>query len=219
MSRSRVLLLVSVAMVAFAANSILCRMALKESGIDAASFTLIRLASGALMLWVIVALRGDSPRRHGNWISAVALFAYAAAFSYAYLTLPAAAGALLLFGAVQATMIGYGMWHGERFNRAQAIGLGLALAGFVGLMLPGLSAPPLDGSLLMIGAGVAWGIYSLRGRGGRNPTASTGGNFLRAAPLAMVLALVMLAHSNVDAAGTPGYCSTGAPDHPPDAAR
>lgn len=210
MSRARVLLLTALAMVAFAANSLLCRLALRETAIDAASFTGIRLASGALVLWAIVRLRGGSIAGNGSWLSAFALFAYAAAFSYAYLTLPAAVGALLLFGAVQATMIGYGLAHGERFHGRQTVGLLLALGGFVGLMLPGLSAPPLAGSLLMIAAGVAWGVYSLRGRGGGNPTASTAGNFVRALPFAAALSLVMAARTSVDAAGAGYAVASGA---------
>jgi drug/metabolite transporter (DMT)-like permease len=145
-------------MIAFAGNSLLCRVALKDTGIDAASFTTIRLVSGALMLWLIVRVtRGGRPGR-GNWPSAFALFAYAAGFSFAYVSLPAATGALLLFGAVQATMIGHGIWAGERLRKMQWVGLVLALGGLVGLLLPGLSAPPLAASLLMLGAGLAWGI-------------------------------------------------------------
>ena len=210
MNKTRVLLLTALAMLAFAANSLLCRVALRETGIDAASFTGIRLASGALALWLIVRLREGGLGGHGNWPSAFALFAYAAAFSYAYLSLPAAVGALLLFGAVQATMIGYGFARGERFDARQSTGLALAAAGFIGLLLPGLSAPPLGGSLLMIAAGIAWGVYSLRGRGGGNPTASTAGNFVRALPFAAVLSLAMLPQAAVDAAGVGYAVASGA---------
>jgi drug/metabolite transporter (DMT)-like permease len=162
MSFARILTLTTLAMLAFAGNSLLCRMALKHTSIDAASFTTIRLVSGAIMLWLVVRFRSETSNGDGNWFSAFALFAYAAGFSFAYVSLPAATGALLLFGAVQATMIGYGIWAGERLLKPQLFGLILALAGLVGLLLPGLSAPPLSGSLLMLGAGVAWGIYSLR---------------------------------------------------------
>lgn len=210
MNKTRVLLLTALAMLAFAANSLLCRVALRETGIDAASFTGIRLASGALALWLIVRLREGGLGGHGNWPSAFALFAYAAAFSYAYLSLAAAVGALLLFGAVQATMIGYGFARGERFGARQSAGLALAAAGFVGLLLPGLSAPPLGGSLLMIAAGIAWGVYSLRGRGGGNPTASTAGNFVRALPFAAVLSLAMLPQAALDAAGVGYAVASGA---------
>lgn len=210
MSHTRVVLLTALAMLAFAANSLLCRVALKETGIDAASFTAIRIASGALMLWLIVRLRDGRVGGHGSWLSAFALFAYAAAFSYAYVSLPAAVGALLLFGAVQATMIGYGMARGERFNPRQTLGLALACGGLVGLLLPGLSAPPLAGATLMIAAGVAWGVYSLRGRGGSNATALTAGNFLRALPFAAALSLAMLSRASVDTAGTGYAIASGA---------
>jgi drug/metabolite transporter (DMT)-like permease len=129
------------------------------------------------------------------------LFIYAAGFSFAYVTLPAATGALLLFGAVQATMIGCGIWAGERMRKVQVVGLMFALGGLVGLLLPGLSAPPLYGSLLMLGAGVAWGVYSLRGKGAGDPTRVTAGNFLRAVPIAVVLSVVTYSGSSVDDAG------------------
>jgi len=210
MIKAKLVLLTVVAMIAFAANSLLCRMALREAHIDAASFTAIRLASGALMLWLIVCLRGGSVGRHGSWSSAMALFAYAAGFSFACVTLPAAAGALLLFGAVQATMIGYGLWHGERLNLTQSSGLVVACSGLIGLMLPGVSAPPLGGALLMIVAGLAWGIYSLRGRGGTNAIESTAGNFMRALPFAAVLSLLMLSRVALDLAGIEYAIASGA---------
>ncbi len=210
MSKTRVMLLTALAMIAFAANSLLCRIALRETDIDAASFTTVRLAAGALALWLLVRLRGGGTARDGSWLSALALFAYAAGFSYAYLTLPAAVGALLLFGAVQATMIGYGLARGERFNRRQALGLALASGGLVGLLLPGLSAPPLAGAALMVAAGIAWGVYSLRGRGGRNPTAITAGNFVRALPFAAALSLAMWSRASVDPAGVGYAVASGA---------
>ncbi len=191
MPATRTLTLTTFAMLAFAGNSLLCRIALKHTNIDAASFTTIRLLSGALMLWLIVQVRRSATHGNGNWLSAFALFAYAAAFSFAYVSLSAATGALLLFGAVQATMIGYGIWSGERFVKWQLVGLALAFGGIVGLLLPGLSAPPLLGSLLMLSAGIAWGIYSLRGKGAGDPTKVTAGNFLRAVPIAAALSIVM----------------------------
>jgi drug/metabolite transporter (DMT)-like permease len=187
MSRARQLGLTLLALFAFAGNSLLCRAALAHSGSDAASFTAIRLAAGAAMLWSLLAIRGKVDLGAGHWASALALFAYAAGFSFAYVRLSTATGALLLFGAVQTTMIGRGLWTGERFAPRSLVGLVLALVGFVGLLLPGLSAPPLFGSLLMIGAGVAWGVYSLRGRGAGEPTRETAGNFLRALPFAAAL--------------------------------
>jgi len=201
MSYTRVISLTTLAMIAFAGNSLLCRQALKHTAIDPASFTAIRLISGALMLWLIVRLRHATPEGKGNWPSAFALFVYAAGFSFAYVSLPAASGALLLFGAVQATMIGHGIRTGERLRMLQTLGVILAFGGLVGLLLPGLSAPPLLGALLMMGAGVAWGIYSLRGSGGGDPTRVTAGNFMRAVPITVVLSLLMLDVASMDTAG------------------
>lgn len=210
MSNARLVALTSVTMIAFANNSLLCRMALEHTSIDAASFTTIRLVSAAIMLWLVVRIRGGSKGGRGNILSAFALFVYAAGFSYAYVSLPTATGALLLFGAVQATMIGYGLWSGERLLKPQLVGLLLAFGGLVGLLMPGLSAPSLSGSVLMLSAGVAWGIYSLRGRGEGNPTKITAGNFLRTIPIAAVLSLIMLNDTSLDVAGFCYAVSSGA---------
>ena len=210
MSYVRIIALTSLAMIAFAGNSLLCRLALKDTSIDAATFTTIRLTSGALMLWLVVRMSRATRTGGGNWLSAFALFVYAAGFSFAYVSLPAASGALLLFGAVQATMIGYGIWKGERLLRLQLVGLTLASGGLVGLMLPGLSAPPLYGSILMLAAGVAWGVYSLRGKGAGDPTKVTAGNFLRAVPIAAALSVVMLNAASLDHAGFWYAVSSGA---------
>jgi drug/metabolite transporter (DMT)-like permease len=190
---ARTITLTSVAMIAFAGNSLLCRLALGGRSIDAASFTTIRLVSGAVVLWLIARWRSrGAAATHGDWLSALALFAYAAAFSFAYLTLTASTGALLLFGAVQLTMIGLGLRHGEALERRQLAGLLLALGGLVGLLAPGLTAPPAGGAMLMMAAGVAWGVYSLRGQQlRRDPTTATAGNFLRAVPFALVLSLAV----------------------------
>lgn len=200
MPRALTCALTLAAMLAFAANSLLCRLALKHTAIDPASFTAIRVLSGALTLWLILRLR-TGPRSGGSWPSALALFAYAAGFSYAYVSLAAATGALLLFGAVQASMISYGLWRGERLRPRQWLGLACAFAGLAILLLPGLSAPPPMGSALMLGAGVAWGVYSLRGKGAGDPTAVTAGNFLRAVPMAAALVLAALPWNSLDSAG------------------
>ena len=210
MSLAHTITLTSLAMIAFSGNSLLCRAALQHTSIDAASFTTIRLISGALMLWLIVRVSRGTYRVGGGWLSAFALFSYAAGFSFAYMSLSAATGALLLFGAVQATMIGYGVWMGERLLKLQLVGLVLALGGLAGLLLPGLSAPPLYGSVLMLGAGVAWGIYSLRGKSGGDPTLVTAGNFLRAVPIAAALSISTLNISSLDAAGFGYAVASGA---------
>ena len=199
LSSLRTASLTLVTMIAFAGNSVLCRMALKHTTIDAATFTSIRLVSGAVVLWSIVRFVRAGRTGTGNWWSALALFVYAAGFSLAYVSLSAATGALLLFGSVQATMIGRGIWQGERLARLQWLGLVLALAGLVGLMLPGLAAPPLLGAALMVLAGAAWGVYSLRGRGAGDPTLVTAGNFWRAAVMALVLSGVMQASALLNA--------------------
>ena len=219
----RIATLTTLSLLAFAGNSLLCRAALKSSAvagsaqltIDAASFTTIRLIAGAIVLWLLVMVldsrtdaRTHAPSigmraisRHGNWLSALALFTYAACFSYAYTQLSAAVGALLLFGAVQATMIGVGIYRGERLQLSQCIGLVVAISGLVGLMLPDASvlvAPPLQSAALMLLAGAAWGVYSLRGKAeGANKaatgaTAATAGNFVRAVPFAVALSLLQL---------------------------
>ena len=197
---TRLWLVVAAAMLAFAGNSVLCRLALRDGGIDAASFTSLRLVSGALVLWLIVRLRGGA-RTGGDLLSAFALFVYAAGFSFAYLSLSTGTGALLLFGAVQATMIGRGLFAGERLAATQWCGLALALGGLTALLLPGVSAPPIAGALMMVAAGVAWGAYSLRGRGAGDATAKTAGNFIRAVPFALVLSLFLLRDAHADAAG------------------
>jgi drug/metabolite transporter (DMT)-like permease len=211
-------------MIAFASNSLLCRAALKESSIDPATFTFLRIFSGAVALWLIMSVRkrmiverttsplvetGSSSSliarhvllRYGNWISAAALFVYAAGFSFAYVSLSAGTGALLLFGAVQATMILWGLHKGERLNTIQVVGFIVAVIGFVVLVFPGLSAPPLAGSILMLGAGVAWGVYSLRGKGERNAASVTAGNFVRAVPFATALIVIFAPWTHTDLAG------------------
>jgi drug/metabolite transporter (DMT)-like permease len=148
-----------------------------------------------------VNMRKGTRCKAGSWPSAVALFAYAAAFSFAYISLSAGTGALLLFGAVQATMIISGLRKGERLRVRQWVGLMFALGGLVALLFPGLSAPPVGGSILMLCAGIAWGVYSLRGKAAGDPVSATSGNFLRAVPLAALLSIVLLPWARLDRAG------------------
>ncbi len=162
------------------------------------------------MLWLIAIISRSENTGKGNWLSATALFAYAAGFSFAYVSLTAATGALLLFGAVQATMIGHGIWAGERLVKLQLVGFVLAFGGLVGLLLPGLSAPPLFGSILMLGAGIAWGVYSLRGKGAGDPIRVTAGNFVRAVPIAAALSVFMYDGTSLDSTGFWYAVSSGA---------
>ncbi|MEH6650584.1 MAG: DMT family transporter [Motiliproteus sp.] len=221
------------ALIAFAANSVLCRLALGQQTIDAASFTVLRLLSGALVLLLLLLLRANRrnknrqqttlPNQHqspsqkkgpfhkkgqkarsqaGSWLAASYLFGYAIAFSYAYNSLDTATGALILFGSVQLTMISVSLYRGERLQPAEWLGLIIAFGGFVYLLLPGLTTPALQGFVLMTLAGIAWGGYTLKGKGSSDPLADTAYNFVRTLPwlLALVItggALVLL--SNGDA--------------------
>jgi len=194
-------MLTALAMLAFAGNSLLCRAALRDSQIDPTSFTALRLLSGALTLWLLLYLRKGPSAVSGNWYGALALFIYAAAFSYAYLHLDAGAGALLLFGAVQLTMITWGLLNGERLHRLRVAGLVLAAGGLVALLLPGTSTPSVSASLLMVLSGIAWGAYSLLGKGTPDPLAATAGNFIRTLPIIAVLCLLALSWLEWDTAG------------------
>jgi drug/metabolite transporter (DMT)-like permease len=205
-----VVLLTVLAMVAFAGNSLLCRIALREQAIDASSFTTIRLASGAAALWLLVRMRGGGAAGRGSWASAFALFAYAIGFSFAYGMLAAGTGALLLFGAIQVAMIGWGVRRGERLRALQLVGLASAFAGLVGLMLPGASAPSFAGSVLMLGAGLAWAAYSVRGQAAGDPLRVTAGNFLRAAPIALAASLPAMGHLSADTLGIACAVTSGA---------
>ncbi len=186
------------AMLAFAGNSILCRLALRDDAIDPSSFTSIRLVSGAIALLIIfsVTRRGDSLRSHGSWVSSAVLFLYAICFSYAYITLSAGTGALILFGCVQGTMIASGLWSGDRPGVFEWLGWSLAFAGLIWLVLPGVEAPPAAGAMLMALAGIAWGVYSIRGRAESDALASTASNFILS--IVMVAALTMMSISSAD---------------------
>ncbi len=207
----RTTLLTTLALVGFAANSILCRGALGGLRIDAASFSLVRLASGAATLAILHALVAGSVKRpSGSWVSALLLLLYAVPFSFAYNTLGTATGALILFGAVQATMLIAALVTGERPHRLQWLGLVVAALGLVYLMLPGLEAPEPVGSVLMALAGVAWGFYSLRGRGSDDPLADTAGNFIRSVPMVALVSLASLADFHISPAGGTLAVASGA---------
>lgn len=204
MSRLVVAVLTLVTLAAFAANSLLCRMALGPRLIDPVTFTVLRLASGAAILAPLSVLL-SGPRRPrqaaGSWRSSAALFVYAMAFSLAYVSLETGTGALILFGSVQLTMIGAGLWQGERPKAQEWLGLAVAMAGLVTLVWPGISAPDSLGALLMIASGVAWGVYSLRGRQSGNPIAATAGNFARTLPFAAGALVASWAASSVTPRG------------------
>lgn len=194
----------SLALIAFAANSLLCRLALRDAAIDPASFTTVRLAAGALMLWLIAVASGRrrSPFSRGSWTSAALLFLYAATFSFAYISLSVGTGALILFSAVQGTMILAGLRSGERPHPVQWAGLAAALGGLVYLVFPGLAAPSPGGSALMAAAGIAWGIYTMRGRGTGDPIAVTVDNFVRSLPFAFILSLLLVPEIRISTKGT-----------------
>lgn len=203
-------LVTMMAMSAFAANSLLCRAALESGNVGAASFTLMRIISGAFFLAFLLLVKFHTITIAGKWLSASALFGYAAAFSYAYATLSAATGALLLFGAVQATMIAYGLWVGERFNIRQVFGSLAAVGGLVWLMLPGIESPPLMGAALMILAGFFWGVYSLLGRMEKEPLVATAGNFIRAIPFTIILLVPFSRGETTSVAGLGYAIASGA---------
>lgn len=189
----------SFALLCFAFNSILCRLALGTGEIDAAGFAAVRLVSGAVTLLIISLFfsKSETKKIGGNWVSAFFLFAYAICFSFAYLDLTTATGALILFGAVQLTMVSAALLKGERPFFLEWSGLFCAFGGLVYLVFPGLTAPPLLSSLLMLAAGISWGFYTLRGRGsssekGEKPLAATTGNFLRCVPLVIFITLLFL---------------------------
>jgi drug/metabolite transporter (DMT)-like permease len=201
----RTLVYTGFAMVAFATNSILCRLALGGAAIDPASFTALRLVSGALVLWLLAAsgaIRRDSRTgSSGSWLSAAMLFVYAVTFSFAFVRLQAGTGALILFGAVQATMLMTAIFRGERPGLLEYIGLTAALAGLAYLVLPGLQAPSLKGAGLMATAGTAWGVYTLRGRGAVNPAAVTADNFIRSVPFILIVSLLLLKEVTISTQG------------------
>ncbi len=208
------------ALVAFAFNSILCRLALRGEEADAVGFTSVRLVSGAVALSVISYLCGGllvskgltsnvsvKPLltrglvQYGSWPSAFFLFAYAICFSFAYLGLTAGTGSLILFGSVQMTMIAVAIFKGERPPALEWLGLVIAISGLVYLVFPGLASPPLNNSLLMAAAGASWGFYTLRGKSSSDPLADTTGNFVRSVPMIAIAAIPYLSKIQLSTRG------------------
>lgn len=189
---ARTSLLTGLALIAFAANSVLCRYALEHNAIDASSFTSLRLLSGALVLTLMISIHRQPAKSHskGSWMAGFMLFTYACAFSFAYLLLGAAMGALILFGAVQVTMILVSVFSGNRLHITEWLGISLAFAGFIYLVFPGLTAPPLSGFLLMTLSGIAWAVYSLKGKQSSQALMDTAYNFLRTLPFVAILILL-----------------------------
>lgn len=196
-------------MIALASNSVLCRLALGKEAIDAASFTAIRLLSGALMLLLILFIRNlhstreSNEKSHiaGSWFASSMLFLYAVTFSYAYITLETGTGALILFGAVQLTMIVIAYGKGQRLNAFEWMGIAISFTGFISLIWPEIRTPSLLGCALMAIAGIAWGVYTLEGKGSVNPLADTTANFLRSLPLVVLLTLLTLKDAQLSIMG------------------
>jgi drug/metabolite transporter (DMT)-like permease len=199
----RVTTLTTLALIAFAGNSVLCRLALADGSIDAASFSTVRLVSGAIALLLILTAsnRGARSPSYGSWMSAAMLFLYAVCFSFAYISLDTGVGALILFGMVQLTMVAGALIVGDRPTVAEWIGWLLAIAGFVYLVSPGLAAPSPLGSVLMAVAGIAWGIYSLRGRQEPHALAGTTYNFVRSVPMVIVISALALKDLHLTTSG------------------
>ncbi len=191
------------ALIAFAANSVLCRMALGGKTIDASSFTIIRLLSGAIVLTLLLNINKNKTqsKTKGNWSSSIMLFLYAITFSFAYITLDTGTGALILFGAVQITMILLSLYSGNKLHFSEWIGVIIAFMGFVYLILPGVNTPPLIGFLLMTVAGISWGIYTLKGRDSKRPLMDTAYNFIRTIPLIIILLFITVKNANYSSEG------------------
>ena len=197
MPQLRIVLLTLFSLIAFAANSLITRFALEDTAIDEASFTMLRITSGAIFLWLYIRIHKHKKyQASGSWLAAIALFLYAVSFTYGYRLVTAGTGALLLFGSVQITMTIMGYREGERLNLKQIIGFALALFGLVILILPGLTSPSLTGASLMCISGIAWSFYSLKGRNSIEPSISTANNFIKAAPMTLMLWLIVYMSSN-----------------------
>ena len=187
----RTIIYTFMALIAFAANSVLCRKALGENKIDASGFTIIRLLSGAIVLIIILSLSKNKKNKEtkGSWYSGTMLFLYAVTFSYAYITLDTGTGALIAFGSVQITIILYSIFSGHKLHWMEGLGTMIAFSGFVYLILPGVNSPPIKGFILMTIAGIGWGIYTLNGQGSKDPLKDTAYNFIRTFPFLILLFL------------------------------
>ncbi len=201
----KTILITAFALTAFAGNSILCRLALGDATIDAASFTSIRLLSGIIVLFIILQLtqgkKENLERTKGSWKAGLMLFIYAIGFSYAYISLETGTGALILFASVQITMIGLSIIKGNKLFLIEWVGIAIAFAGFTYLMLPGVAAPSFYGFVFMTAAGMAWGVYTLAGKGSKNPLADTAHNFFKTLPLVVVLVLATFLKSHLSSEG------------------
>lgn len=203
MSLLKTSLLTGSALIAFAANSVLCRLALGNGAIDASSFTVIRLLSGAIALFIILSIRGSNKgvSSKGSWTAGFILFLYAITFSYAYLSVDTGTGALILFGAVQITMILLSLISGTRLHISEWAGVIVAFTGFIYLILPSITTPSVNGFILMTVSGISWGIYTLKGRSSKNPLMDTTYNFLRTIPFVTLLAFVTQQNLNYSSEG------------------
>ena len=201
----KTILFTGLALIAFAANSVLCRLALGGSAIDASTFTIVRLLSGVIVLTVILNISkinsNSSPSTKGSWPASIALFLYAITFSFAYVTLETATGALILFGSVQITMILLSIFSGNRLHISEWVGMAIAFAGFVYLILPGVTTPSVIGFFLMTVSGIAWGVYTLKGRGSKSPIMDTAYNFLRTLPFVIILAIITMKYAHYSSEG------------------
>lgn len=191
----------SIALIAFAANSIICRFALADQHIDPTSFTIIRLATGAITLWLLVRIRYEHSDSAGSWLSGLALFIYAVGFSFAYVSMSAATGALLLFGTVQMTMLAYALQKGHRLQWLQKVGVVISTLGLIALLWPSVETPPIIGAIFMIISGIAWAFYTIIGTNSTSPILNTAGSFYRAALFALLLIPVLIVHSQLDTLG------------------
>ncbi len=199
----KIVLYTVLALLAFAGNSILCRLALGNDVIDAGSFTAIRLLSGIIVLVILmkVTQTRSTVASRGSWRASFMLFLYAVTFSYAYISLETGVGALILFGSVQITMILVGLLSGNKLHYFEWLGVIAAFSGFIYLVMPGVTAPSLIGFILMSLAGVAWGFYTLAGRGSVNPLCDTTFNFLRTLPLVIILVVITIQYANISQKG------------------